>query len=109
MNDLLQKLEAINFRFIEVGNQIVDPDIIADMKRYVKLNKEYEMGIKSNKIAWSYFQSLPASYKQPSIWWVMSAKKEDTRLRRLKKLIECSAKQQILPQFLKPSPAKKKK
>ncbi len=42
MNDLLQKLEAINIRFIEVGKQIVDPEIIADMKRYVKLNKEYK-------------------------------------------------------------------
>ena len=41
MNDLLQKLEAINIRFIEVGTLIVDPDIIGDMKRYVKLNKEY--------------------------------------------------------------------
>ena len=41
MSDLLQKLEAIHFRFIEVGNLITDPDIIADMKRYVKLNKEY--------------------------------------------------------------------
>ncbi len=42
MNDLLQKLEAINIRFNEVGKQIVDPEIIADMKRYVKLNKEYK-------------------------------------------------------------------
>jgi peptide chain release factor 1 len=42
MNDLLQKLEGINIRFIEVGMQIVDPDIIADMKRYVKLSKEYK-------------------------------------------------------------------
>ena len=41
MSDLLKKLEAIHFRFIEVGNLITDPDIIADMKRYVKLNKEY--------------------------------------------------------------------
>jgi peptide chain release factor 1 len=41
MSDLLHKLEAIHFRFIEVGNLITDPDIIGDMKRYVKLNKEY--------------------------------------------------------------------
>ena len=41
MSDLLTKLEAIHFRFIEVGNLITDPDIIVDMKRYVKLNKEY--------------------------------------------------------------------
>lgn len=42
MSDLLQKLEAIHFRFVEVGKLIVDPEIIADMKRYVKLNKEYK-------------------------------------------------------------------
>ena len=42
MSDLLNKLEAIHFRFIEVGNLITDPDIIADMSRYVKLNKEYK-------------------------------------------------------------------
>lgn len=42
MNELLQKLEAIHIRFVEVGKLIVDPEIIADMKRYVKLNKEYK-------------------------------------------------------------------
>jgi len=42
MSDLLQKLESIKIRFEEVGQQIVDPDIIADMPRYVKLNKEYK-------------------------------------------------------------------
>lgn len=42
MNDLLSKLEAIHFRFVEVGKMITDPEIISDMKRYVKLNKEYK-------------------------------------------------------------------
>tara|TARA_R110000737_G_scaffold233265_1_gene246543 strand:+ start:4081 stop:5160 length:1080 start_codon:yes stop_codon:yes gene_type:complete len=42
MNDLLQKLEAIHYRFIEVGKLIVDPDIISDMTRYVKLSQEYK-------------------------------------------------------------------
>jgi peptide chain release factor 1 len=41
MTDLLSKLEAIHYRFLEVGNLITDPDIISDMERYVKLNKEY--------------------------------------------------------------------
>jgi peptide chain release factor 1 len=38
----LPKLEAINIRYEEVGKLIVDPDIISDMSRYVKLNKEYK-------------------------------------------------------------------
>ena len=41
MEDLLKKLEEINYRFVEVGTLIVDPDIISDMDRYVKLSKEY--------------------------------------------------------------------
>jgi peptide chain release factor 1 len=41
MQELLSKLEAIHFRFIEVGKMITDPEIISDMERYVKLNKEY--------------------------------------------------------------------
>lgn len=41
MSDLLGKLEAIKERWEEVGQLISDPDVIADMKRYVKLNKEY--------------------------------------------------------------------
>ncbi len=41
MSDLLSKLEAIHYRFVEVGKMITDPDIISNMDRYVKLNKEY--------------------------------------------------------------------
>ena len=40
--DLLKKLEAISIRFDEVGKLITDPDIISDLDRYVKLNKEYK-------------------------------------------------------------------
>ncbi|MBN4070934.1 peptide chain release factor 1 [Crocinitomix catalasitica] len=42
MSDILHKLEAIAIRFDEVAQKITDPDIIADMDRYVKLNKEYK-------------------------------------------------------------------
>ncbi len=42
MSNILEKLESIAVRFNEVGQQIVDPDIIADMDRYVKLTKEYK-------------------------------------------------------------------
>lgn len=39
---MLDKLEAIKRRFEDVSEQIIDPDVIADMNRYVKLNKEYK-------------------------------------------------------------------
>ena len=39
---MIDKLEAIKVRFDEVSKLIVNPDVIADMKQYVKLNKEYK-------------------------------------------------------------------
>ena len=38
---MIDKLEAIKKRFEEVSQLIVQPDIIADMDNYAKLNKEY--------------------------------------------------------------------
>ncbi|MCG8410479.1 MAG: peptide chain release factor 1 [Bacteroidales bacterium] len=40
-NMLLERLEGIKIRFEEVGQLITDPDVISDMKKYVRLNKEY--------------------------------------------------------------------
>lgn len=38
---MIEKLESIKHRFEEVGQLIVQPDAMADMKKYAKLNKEY--------------------------------------------------------------------
>jgi len=58
--------------------------------RVVPLASEYEEQIKANTLAWQFFINLAPSYKRDSIWWVMSAKKEETRLRRLGILIDSS-------------------
>ena len=39
---LLNKLEQIAIKYDEIAKQMVDPDIISDMKRYVRLNQEYK-------------------------------------------------------------------
>lgn len=41
-NSLLSRLEGLDGRFQEVSTLITDPDVIADMKRYVRLTKEYK-------------------------------------------------------------------
>ena len=41
-NSLLNRLDGIEARFEEVSTLITDPAVIADMKRYVRLNKEYK-------------------------------------------------------------------
>lgn len=40
--------------------------------------------------AWDYFQACPLSYRRPLLWWVASAKRPQTRERRLGRLIERS-------------------
>lgn len=41
-NSLLEKLGQIKEKFNSIGTQLTDPEIIADMKKYVQLNKEYK-------------------------------------------------------------------
>ena len=41
-NGILEKLDVLEARFQEVSLLITDPDIISDLNRYVRLNKEYK-------------------------------------------------------------------
>jgi uncharacterized protein YdeI (YjbR/CyaY-like superfamily) len=56
------------------------------------LAEEYEKELRKNKAAWEFFQAQPAGWKRTVSFWIMSAKKEETRLKRLQRLIESSAK-----------------
>ena len=56
----------------------------------VKLSKEYEKIFRENKKAWVFFQTMPPSYRKPATNWIMSAKKEETRIKRLNILISDS-------------------
>jgi uncharacterized protein YdeI (YjbR/CyaY-like superfamily) len=57
-----------------------------------ELPLEYEQRLRSNAIAAEYFDSRPAWYRRTVSRWVMSAKREETRERRLAQLIEDCAK-----------------
>jgi uncharacterized protein YdeI (YjbR/CyaY-like superfamily) len=59
-------------------------------KEPVKLEDGYEKIFRKNKTAWEFFQSQVPSYKKPAINWVMSAKQEMTKLKRLNILINDS-------------------
>jgi uncharacterized protein YdeI (YjbR/CyaY-like superfamily) len=53
----------------------------------MKFSPELEKIFKANKKAWEYFQLLAPTYRKPSSNWVMTAKQETTRLKRLNELI----------------------
>lgn len=69
-----------------------------------ELGPEYERQLRANEAAWAYFQAQPGSYRKAATWWVVSAKKEETRVRRLGQLIEYSAQGNPIPQFIRPIP-----
>jgi uncharacterized protein YdeI (YjbR/CyaY-like superfamily) len=56
-----------------------------------ELPPQYEQRLRSNTAAAEYFDSRPPSYRRTAIHLVISAKREETRLRRLEQLIEDSA------------------
>jgi len=66
--------------------------IYAFENRPRELSPEFEKTFSRNKAAWKFFQEQPAGYKRLMIFWTMSAKKEETRLSRLQRLIESSEK-----------------
>ena len=41
-NSILNRLDGLKLKFEEIGQQMTDPEVIADMKRFVQLNKEYK-------------------------------------------------------------------
>ena len=55
------------------------------------LDPAYEQVFRANAAAWAYFEAQPPSYRRVAQWWVMSAKREETRQKRLATLIEDSA------------------
>ena len=65
----------------------------------VALPEAYARAFQARKQAWGYFQSQPPSYRRISQFWVMSAKQQETRERRLALLIGCSQKRTRIPQL----------
>jgi uncharacterized protein YdeI (YjbR/CyaY-like superfamily) len=61
--------------------------IYAYEQRTPQLAPPYESLLRKNRRAWEFFQKQPPSYRKTAGWYVVSAKKEETRLKRLQKLI----------------------
>lgn len=57
----------------------------------VALGKAEEAALRKNRKAWSFWGRQPPGYQRTIGWWVMSAKQEETRRRRLATLIRDSA------------------
>ncbi len=62
--------------------------IYAYEQRSAVLEPPFEKKLKQNKRAWDFFYSQPAWYRKQVSWWLLCAKKEETKLKRLERLIK---------------------
>jgi uncharacterized protein YdeI (YjbR/CyaY-like superfamily) len=62
-----------------------------EQRKAAKLEPDQERRLRADEHAWAFFEAQPPSYRRAAIHWVTSAKKPETRDRRLAQLIECSA------------------
>jgi uncharacterized protein YdeI (YjbR/CyaY-like superfamily) len=60
-------------------------------QRSEQLPEPFAETLRQNPAAWKFFQAQPPWYRKTIGWWVVSAKREETRSRRLEKLIAESA------------------
>jgi len=67
-----------------------------EQRKGAKLTGAYEKTFRANKNAWKFFQAQPPWYQRTASWWVISAKKKDTRLKRLAQLIEDSERERTI-------------
>ena len=66
-------------------------------QRSDSFDEPYASKMKGNEAAWEFFQAQPPWYRKAAIWWVVSAKQEATRLKRLEQLIADSAEGRTIP------------
>lgn len=68
-----------------------------------ELDAAAQREFKKHKAAWTKWQARPPGYRRTASWWVMSAKKPETRARRLAILIEATAVGENPPPLTRPS------
>ena len=74
-----------------------------EQRKTATLPPEFEKQFKANAKAWTYFQSQPPWYQRTSTYWVISAKREETKKKRLSTLIECSKQAKPIPSLTRPT------
>lgn len=74
-------------------------------QRPTELTAPYAGMLARNATATRFFERQTSSYRRAAIWWVISAKREETRLKRARTLIDLSARGKLIPQFVRKAPA----
>jgi uncharacterized protein YdeI (YjbR/CyaY-like superfamily) len=74
-----------------------------DQRKSAKLEPDQERRLRADERASAFFEAQPPSYRRAAIHWVTSAKRPETRERRLVQLIEYSAAGRTVPPLTRPT------
>jgi uncharacterized protein YdeI (YjbR/CyaY-like superfamily) len=74
-----------------------------EQRRDAELGIDYERRFRANEEAWRFFESQAPWYRRTATYWVVSAKKEETRLRRLATLISDSHEGRTVGRLTRPA------
>jgi uncharacterized protein YdeI (YjbR/CyaY-like superfamily) len=74
-----------------------------EQRNEARLSASDERRLRSNVKAWKFFKSQAPWYQRTAIFWVMNAKKEETRARRLATLIADSARGKTIAPLTRPT------
>jgi hypothetical protein len=77
-----------------------------EQRKAAKLSGAYEKEFRAHQKAWAFFRAQPPWYQRTASWWVISAKKEATQVKRLAQLIEDSEHERTIRELRRP-PGKK--
>ena len=61
-----------------------------EQRKQAELDAAAAAQFRANRAAWKFFEAQPPGYRHLIVWWVVSAKREETRAKRLAQLIEAS-------------------
>lgn len=70
-----------------------------EQRDQIELSEAEINAFQANPKAWAFFEAQPASYRKAVLWWIVSAKKEETRAKRVATLIDDCANGRKIKQF----------
>jgi uncharacterized protein YdeI (YjbR/CyaY-like superfamily) len=74
-----------------------------EQRNAAKLARAQERQFRANEKAWAIVQAQPPWYRRAAVWWVVSAKKDETRIKRLATLVEHSEQGRTVPPLTRPT------
>jgi uncharacterized protein YdeI (YjbR/CyaY-like superfamily) len=69
---------------------------------FPELSSEHEQRFRADAAAWQFFQTQAMWYRRAALWGIVSAKRDETKERRLVELIDCSARGETVPRLTRP-------